>query len=336
MSDYYEILGVRRDCTDEELKRAYKKLAMLHHPDKNQGVDEEKFKEINKAYETLKDPERRRMYDMGESASDFNPFDILRNMMPVQPSYNFTITLNEAYKGCTKKIKVNRKILCQQCRGDGTRDHLQPVICPRCNGNGISVTKKIFMNFLTQGSIICENCKGVGTYAPENIQCRQCKGCGQVSSSDTITFNIRPGIMDGELVKIERMGNETKKKIEDLIIMIRVVRDPKFIRNGNNLKTVCTLGLHEALITYRVNVKTLDDRILTLQLDNIVNSGDVYIVPGEGIPRGQGNLYVLLDLQVSAINEKDKKVLSKIFHIREEHREGTQITSCRKGNKDSF
>lgn len=309
MNDPYAILGVSKDASDEEIKKAYKKLAKTHHPDTFPNDEEkqkeatEKFKEINYAYETIGDPEKRRQFDMGgrgpRMPQGFNPFDVFgRGTTGERGSHivvGVDITLQEAFTGCKKEIKFERPVQCDECGGQGGEQQA----CTHCDGTGfeqLAAGNRVVMR-------TCSMCNGRGFSVSK--QCEKCKGTGLLGrKEETINITIPPGIHDGIAMTFRAAGGPGRYggPSGDLVIEVTVGGDSNYQRDGHNI-------YHEVPVTYtdlvfgtKVEVKDLSGEELILKVPAGTKPNAKFRLQGKGMPVMQtphkGDFYVSLDLQV--------------------------------------
>ncbi len=268
--DYYEVLGVSREASVEEIKSAYRKLAMKYHPDRNQGDKEaeEKFKEVAEAYEVLSDSQKRQRYDRfghegvrGTGGFDphFDLSDALRTFMEEGFGFGFgdifgggrrrgdrrergrdlqitlQLSLEDVVNGVKKKIKINKQVVCQTCNGKGTQPGTRPATCPTCQGSGEvrQVSQSIFGRFVNVSS--CPQCRGKGSIITD--PCETCRGEGRVRGEDTVEVNIPPGVTTGNYLTVQGKGNAGPHggPNGDLIVVIQEKDHPLFVRHENDI-----------------------------------------------------------------------------------------------------
>lgn len=346
--DYYQILGVSKNATDDEIKKAYRKLAVKYHPDRQQdkskeerAAAEEKFKEIAEAYEVLSDKEKRAEYDnpMGEfkfsgnidldeiirrfrqnfETFEFSDFFGQSNMRP-HPSrgqnlrVRIYVTLNEVHSGATKEIKYNRQVRCKECDGTtiGKDSHIDT--CPYCGGTGRIVSSMGAWQTVSP----CPHCNGSGQIVKN--PCHRCGGTGFETETKTISINIPKGIADGMAFTIVGGGNEAQDSRAmngDLQVVVEVKEDEKFTRYGDNLAYQLNVPVLTAILGGKVPFVSLDGKALKAKIPQGAESGERIIFTGHGLPNintGEyGDLYVILNLVVpKKLNKKEKELLKEL------------------------
>lgn len=307
MTDHYKTLGIERGASVDDVKKAYRKLAMKYHPDK-QGGDTEKFKAINQAHEILSDPEKRSRYDqfgtdepMMQGGPDMN--DIFAQMfaggMPgmaqqQQPGkrqdHNHTIelSLDEVYHGVSKGIKVSVMKPCFACLKK----------CQQCNGNGM-ISGVQNMGFISQ--ILQRPCHMCQTAGHIPMGCQQCNHQKYTTQTVNLNLNVQKGILDGTMRKIDGLGEQARTPNErpgDLNIIFRFKKHPKFERNGNDLRYKLTITLEEAINGYTFTVPHFGGHITirTHDLAPVIDPRIDYRVDGKGLTE-DSNLYLNFDIQ---------------------------------------
>ncbi len=301
--DFYEILGVKKDASDSELKKVYRKLARKYHPDLNPGDNtaEKKFKEINEAYEVLSNSKKRAEYDQfgnadiggaqgfeGFGNQDFSGSadmfsDLFSSFRHEEEqargsdlSTHLEISLEEAHKGVTKPITLTREVPCRTCSGSGA-EASQP--CASCKGAGsVKQSRGIFR--LSQP---CPACRGRGRVITR--RCKACKGNGSTVATETIKVKIPPGADTGSRVKLKGMGGAgpTGHQAGDLYIKLTVRRHPMFKRDGNHIYVEVPVTVVEAIQGGKIKVPTLDGSV-TMTLPPGTDSGKKFRLKGKGIP----------------------------------------------------
>ena len=307
--DYYELLGVKKTDSSDTIKKAYKKLALKYHPDKAEADKkkeyEDKFKEINEAYSTLEDAEKRRRYDSGETSSaghhassgfsggDFS--DILRDLFGGRGGYSddeeeeedsnlsfkLTIDFKEAVFGCEKEILIKKNIFCSMCDGTGAQDK-QLETCDRCDGQGrLKINQKTPFGVISR-IVSCEDCNGEGQI-PEH-KCSHCHGAGIITSKEKVKVKIPAGIDNGQTLRVKHAGNAVKHGEQgDLFLFIQVTPDKIFKREGFDVHMDLAITFAQAALGCEINVPTLAGEDIKIKIDKGIESGNVLRLKGRGI-----------------------------------------------------
>ena len=307
-TDYYETLGVSRTASDADLKAAFRKLAMQHHPDRNPGDAEceHRFKEIGEAYEVLKDPQKRAAYDRfghaafeqggggpgfgADFASAFSDiFDDLFGMggrrgrgsgreRGADLRFNMEITLEEAFDGKTAQLRLPTAVTCEDCSGTGAQAGTKPATCAHCNGQGkIRHAQGFFTLERT-----CPICSGRGQVI-EN-PCAACSGSGRVTRERTLSVNIPPGVEDGTRIRLAGEGEagEMGGPAGDLYVQVHVRDHPIFSRDGANLFCEVPIGFPTACLGGELEVPTLDGKVV-LKIPPETQTGKQFRLRGKGV-----------------------------------------------------
>ncbi len=304
--DYYQVLGVGRDCTQEEIKQAYRRLARRYHPDvcKEEGA-EERFKEIGTAYAVLSDPEKRRRYDMyGEEAAGpgfgapvdlfdlFNhvfgggmggPFGFQAQARGSDLHYEVTIDLQAVVEGFEAEVEVSRQAECETCGGSGAAPGSSPITCGRCHGRGVITQQHATLLGVMATTTTCPDCGGRGTRI--DTPCQDCRGAGVVSARQTVLVSIPPGIQDGQRIRMAGHGDVPAGGgiPGDLIIRVRVEPHPLFTRRDRDLHMPLEISFAQAALGDRVTVPTIDGKA-EITIPPGTQSGDTVELPGYGLP----------------------------------------------------
>lgn len=314
--DYYEILGVDRSATPDEIKRAYRKLAREHHPDVNGHPDsEERFKELGEAYAVLQDPEKRRRYDTyGHNGgdfgvpADFDIFDLFNQAFGfgfgggqrVTPGrdlqHEITIELEEVLTGASREIELTRRVTCETCGGSGARPGSNPAICQTCGGQGR--VRQLQQSFFGSMSTIvtCPTCRGKGSIVTD--PCGTCAGSGIASKTESLTVEVPPGIEDGQHLQYSGYGDMSESgHAGDLYVRIRVAPHPHLTREGPTLRSTIPITFWQAALGDRLTVPTLDGEA-DIRVEPGTQPGTEVVLQGKGLPqlrrRGRGQHIVTL------------------------------------------
>jgi chaperone protein DnaJ len=318
----YTVLGVNTDAASNDIKKAYRKLAMQWHPDKNidnKTEAEEKFKEISEAYHILSDDKKRQTYDnfgmdgiKGDNMN-FDPSDLFeqlfggmgggmgggfpfanmfggggRQRQPKGPEdimIKKEVSLEDIYCGKEIEVSFNQVSQCKSCHGSGSRSGKSSQ-CPGCNGRGMQT----FMHQLGPGMMQqvqkpCDKCQGGGIYIPINDKCSTCTGAGLSNKDKTIRIPLRKGISHGQKIEIEGKGNEsrTSKHKSNLVVIIMQTEHPIYQRNGNDLHMKMELRLFQALCGFTKTIDFFDGQKLVIIGDDIIEEGDIKCITEKGM-----------------------------------------------------
>ncbi|MFA4029947.1 MAG: hypothetical protein GDYSWBUE_001283 [Candidatus Fervidibacterota bacterium] len=349
--DYYAILGVSRDATQEEIKRAFKRLAKEWHPDLNphrRKEAEERFKEIAEAYQVLSDPEKRRMYDLYgrvdvqpavSSWSDFGAYDPFSELFDIFDSFfgvgtrssrrerrtergedvtvELFMTLEEAHNGATKEIQVPLLVTCSNCGGTGA-ERGKMRVCTECGGSGrVTYSQTSFGGFVRSvTTITCPSCGGSGRVVDDI--CKRCGGTGRERETQTVTVEIPPGVEDGMELRLPGHGNAGRYGGQrgDLYIQIRLLPHERFQRKGKDLYTEVTITFPQAALGDVLTIHTLDGDV-ELVIPPGTQPNEVLRIPHKGMPdlkgKGKGDLYVTVKVDVpKQLTQQQRKLLLEL------------------------
>jgi molecular chaperone DnaJ len=343
--DYYDVLGVGRKASTEEIKRAFRKLAMQYHPDRNKKADsEQRFKEINEAYEVLSDSERRAAYDryghdgarvFGFGGQPFDGFDIggfgdifdaffggTMTRTQRQPRRGadlrsrVTISFEEAAFGCEKEFEVSRTELCPRCAGKGNEPGSQLARCPACDGSGEvrRVQRSVFGQFVNVAT--CQQCGGEGRIITE--PCQQCRGAGRERHRRRLAVKIPGGVTDGAQMRLAGEGDAGLNggPPGNLYVSIQVAPHPVFQRENSNILLDLDINMAQAALGAEVKVPTLDgDHALRIPAGT--QNGRVFTLKGKGAKhlRGQGRGDELVRVRVvvpTSLSAEQKQLLKAL------------------------
>lgn len=346
--DYYEVLGVNKGATGDEIKKAFRKASKKYHPDLNPGNKEaeEKFKEVNEAYQVLSDDEKRQRYDQfghagvdGNAgfggASGFGGFDMgdigdifgdifgggfggsrSRKNGPRRGSdlsQYINLTFREAAFGCKKKINIVRNEKCDTCGGTGAKPGTQPVTCPHCNGAGQVQQRRQTMFGFSNVISECPQCHGKGKIVKE--PCQSCRGTGSVRKNKTIEINVPAGIDNDQAQRISGAGNAgiNGGPNGDLQLIYRVARDELFHRDGYDVYVTLPITFVQAALGAALKVPTIHG-VVEYDLPEGTQTNTRFRLRGKGIPmlngRGNGDEYVTVTVEVPKnLSSKQKELL---------------------------
>ncbi|HWX42274.1 MAG TPA: molecular chaperone DnaJ [Blastocatellia bacterium] len=351
-ADYYEVLGVRREATDQDLKQAYRRLAIKYHPDKNPGdqAAEERFKEIAEAYQVLSTPDLRARYDryghagLGAGAAAGSPFgfggqgfggieDILGDLFgfgdvfgarggrrsgPRKGSdlrYDIEITLEEAAVGLKTKIRIPRLETCDSCRGSGAIEGSSPVRCQTCGGTG---QVRYQQGFFSVGRT-CSACRGAGKIIRD--PCRTCRGAGRMERERGLEIKVPAGIDSGSRLRISGEGEagEMSGPHGDLYVVVHVKEHDFFERREQHLYCTQQISFTQSALGAEVMVRTLDGEE-TLRVPEGTQTGTIFKLKGRGMPglggRGRGDLYVAMNVMTpTSLSREQRKLLEELAEL---------------------
>ncbi len=345
--DYYETLGVEKGASQEDIKKAFRKLAHKYHPDKNNG-DSSKFKEISEAYSVLGDEKKRAEYntygrtfsdgaggpgDMGFDFSGFNAqgfqdFDLgdifgeffgggatrQRVRRGRDISIDVELSFQESIFGVERKILLNKTSTCETCKGNGAEPGTEMKTCTVCNGKGsIRETKRSFLGTFTTNKT-CTECIGSGKVPKE--KCHTCHGAGILKKEHEITVKIPSGIEDGEMIRLTGAGEAVQNGVTgDLYIKIHVKAHPQYKKDGVNLVTTLNIKLSTALLGGEYKLQTFDGEI-KLKIPAGVSIGEVLRVKGKGVPidkNKRGDLLIKLTIEIpKKLSRNAQKIIEQL------------------------
>jgi len=342
--DYYEVLGVEKGASSEEIKKAFRKLAFQHHPDHNHEEEaESKFKEINEAYQVLSDPGKRANYDhfghsgnggFGRGFEGFGDFtcgfgDIFENFFGgsaktrkrspqkgADLSYKLTISFEEAVLGCEKDVEIIRTEDCTVCRGLGSEPGTQPEKCPHCNGSGETsrVQKSIFGRFVYTG--VCAHCQGEGRIITQI--CKQCRGTGKERQKRKIMVKIPAGVDDNSRIRLSREGDAGRLggPAGNLYINLSVKEHKFFERDGTDILYELPLNFAQAALGDEVEIPTMDGKT-KLKIPAGTQTGKVFQLKGKGVNdlrrTGRGDQLVTVRVVTpDKLNEDQRRLFQEL------------------------
>jgi molecular chaperone DnaJ len=351
MKDYYQVLGIPRNATSEDIKKAFRRLAHQYHPDKS-GGNEDKFKEVNEAYQVLGNEQKRSHYDRFGSAGngsspgsgqgfewDFSNFgqgfegvdlgDIFGDIFGFGQAGNSAygrqtprgrdiaidteLSFPEAVFGIDRSVLLRKSVTCASCKGTSRQPGTDVKSCSNCNGSGsVHETRRSFIGSITKLRP-CSTCNGVGEVPKE--PCRTCHGNGVMQASEDISISIPPGIQDGEMIKLVGKGEAVANGITgDLYIKIHVLPDKRYNRTGHDITTILEITVTDALLGTEKKLETLDG-FIQIQIPTGTEPGAVLRIRGKGVPRSRGGRG---DLLIKIIIKIPRKISRKAKYLLED------------------
>ena len=325
--DYYEVLGVEKNAADAEIKKAYRKLAAKYHPDVNSDPGaEEKFKEINEAYEVLSDADKKaRCFsgfgDLGDIFGDFFGGSArTRSASAPRKGENVVVQVDlsfeEAAFGAKKEVSVGRIETCDRCGGSGAAAGTQAETCDRCGGSGQVQVTQNFMGMTMQSSAACPKCGGKGRII--RTPCTRCKGKGRIRRNQKISVEIPAGIDDGQTVRVRDQGSAGPNggPNGDLLVAVRIRPHPLFKRDGANVLCEMPISFTQAACGAEIEVPTLDGKV-RYSIPEGTQTGATFRLRGKGIPyvgyKNRGDQYVTVVVETPTHLTKEQKDLLRQF-----------------------
>ena len=354
--DYYEILGISRNADANDIKKAYRKLALKYHPDKNPSkYAEEKFKEISEAYAVLSDDEKRQMYDQyGHAGIDqqYSSEDIFRGAdfrdifqgmgfdfndifsqffgggrgfssrqrvyRGADLRYDIQISLEDAYHGLEQNIRVPRTETCDICQGTGAKPGTKPKTCAQCRGTGqLKQTRRTAFGMFTQVAP-CPTCQGTGEMIDQ--KCLKCHGKKLIRVTRSIKLKIPRGVEDGSQLRLHGEGESGPGGAGDLYIVVHVKPHPKFTRHGADLHMKHTITFPEATLGTRTLVNTLGGAVESVKILEGTQYGDIVKIKKAGMPylRGSGTGDLYIEIQIKTPEKLNRKAKKLITELEKE------------------
>jgi len=352
--DYYKILGVSRNATEDEIKKAYRKMALQYHPDRNPGNKEaeEKFKLASEAYEVLRDPEKREIYDhygieglKGTGFTGFRGFEDIfsafsdifddffgfgtgyRRKTRPRPGadlrYDLKISFFDAAFGKETEIEIPKNVTCEACYGTGAKSGTYPTTCPNCRGTGQVTRSQGFFTISTT----CTQCHGEGKVILN--PCKECRGTGKVRKNKKIQIKIPPGVDTGSKLRIRGEGEEGERggPPGDLFVFIYVEPHEFFQRDGDDIICQIPISFAQAALGAEIEIPTLNGK-RTITIPKGTESGEIFKIKGEGFPRikghGKGDLVVQVIVKTPKnLTKRQEELLREFEEIsRKKDKEG--------------
>ena len=340
---FYDTLGVSPNASESELKKAYRKLALKYHPDKNPNAGD-KFKEISHAYEILSDADKRAAYDrygeeglqdngMGGMSADelFSQFfgggmfggDGSRRREPKKTKdmvYPMKVSLEDLYKGKTSKIALQKNVICGGCKGQGGKDVRK---CQSCDGQGVKVQIRQMGPMIQQYQTTCGDCRGEGETMKEQDRCKICRGKKVVNERKILEVHIDKGMKAGQKIVFSGESDQMPGvQTGDVVIVIEEKPHSLFKRNGNDLLCTIPLDISTALTGGEFVIKHLDDRVIRVNLKpgEVIKPGDTKAIIGEGMPQhkrpfDKGSIFIQFEVVFPENNWVSLEKLQKLVEI---------------------
>jgi DnaJ-related protein SCJ1 len=321
--DFYKILEISRDANDKQIKKAFRALSLKYHPDKNQGDQSahDMFIKVNKAYETLSDPEKRKIYDIyGEEGLDGQQ-NLMNQNKQKGPNarVDINVDLEDLYNGAAKELSISKNIVCNKCHGTGGKLG-KTKQCPVCKGRGVTMQDvDTGMGFTFRMQNTCQKCQGKGIVFAET--CDQCRGRKVIKEDKKLRVEIEKGMKDAQIIVFERESEQHPDMIPgDLVVHLK--QNPhRFFhsRTGDDLHATIQLNMKEALLGFSKTVQHLDRRSIQIENDKPTQPFSVKKITGEGMPHHKfssqkGDLYVKFNIKLpEKLSEAEREMVKLIF-----------------------
>lgn len=349
--DYYKILGVNKSSSKSDIKKKYRELSIKYHPDKNPGdkTAEDKFVDVSEAYEVLSNDEKKGIYDrfgeeglkqqQGHGGSGFhNPFDIFNQFSGFGSFANMfrhaerkgddifaplPVSLGELYRGAEVTVDINKLIICPVCKGSGGEHPDSSETCSVCHGAGHRVIEKRLGPMIQRIHAHCDKCNGKGKVVKGT--CKSCKGAKVRRGARTLTVDVEKGLNSEEAILLEHEADEEPDtKPGDVILIVQETPDEFYTRNGTDLHAIVNISLREALLGFKRNITTLDDRSLWINRDDTTDNGYIAHFKGEGMPvrasrkreegKDAGDLFVKIKVDIpKSLTAEQRSVIESVF-----------------------
>ncbi len=353
--DYYEILGVAKNASADEIKKAYRKLAMQYHPDRNPGNKEaeNKFKEATEAYEVLKDDQKKAAYDRfghqafgqggggsshaGQGFEGFDFSDIFGNFSDIfgdmggsrqtkkrsaakrgsDIRYNLEISLEEAFRGATEQISFSIPVKCDSCKGSGAEGSDKPAECSTCHGSGKVRAQQGF--FIVERT--CSSCSGTGQVIKN--PCKTCRGEGRVNKQKTLAVKIPAGVEEGNRIRLAGEGEAGTRGGEsgDLYVFISVKKHQFFVRNGDDIHFEVPIKFTTAALGGEIEIPTIDGVKTKLKINEGIQNGDNLRLKSKGMPvmnsgGRRGDMYVKVNIETPIkLSNEERELLKQLDQL---------------------
>ena len=336
--DYYDVLGISRSASDDEIKKAYREKAKLCHPDVNPGHDEE-FKSVSEAYSVLSDSDKRRQYDNGGvGVFDMpfgSPFDIFsaifggdpfgrrqsRRAMFVEPvKIGVHVTLKEICMGAKKSVKYKRSVICVECDGMGSATPKDLESCPGCHGRGKISKTVVEGGYMSRQISTCGRCRGEGNIIKQ--PCKNCSGAGSVIKEEEAEIDIPKGAIHGHVLRFNNYGHQVKIEkgqtvFGELICIVQILNDTRFEVYDNNLVLKHEIDLKTSLVGGRLTLHMADGNIEDIDIKPPVQPNSSTVLKGRGLPflnqDTRGDLHIMFQVKMPSLSASQKEAISQIL-----------------------
>ncbi len=360
--DYYEVLGVAKDATPEQIKKAWREAALKYHPDRNKEKKkeaEEKFKEAAEAYEVLSDPEKRQMYDrygseglrgQGVRTHDFHHMDLreIFDMFGLGDMFGWSnngsgnygqdlqteieIGLEDVATGIEKEIQFSREEICERCKGDGAAPGTKREQCRTCGGYGQVEQTQGFGFFVSRVVTACPKCNGRGAII--HTPCKECRGSGRTTQKRQLTVSVPAGIQDGQVLRIRGEGEPAERggRRGDLHCLVRIKPHPFLYRQDNDLILDLPISFTQAALGDKIEIPTLGKKNVPLEIHHGTQPGEFIRLKGLGLPdlrsRRVGDMIVRLIVEIpKRLSEEQKDLLKKFTETENRSKDAMPGTS---------
>jgi DnaJ family protein A protein 2 len=361
---FYEALGVPKDANEQDIRKAYRNLARIHHPDR--GGDPEKFKEISRAHEVLTDQKKRQLYDQhGEEGVDGNGpsegpsdiFDVIfgqgkqrgqrQQKRGEDVLFPLKVELSDLYSGATKKLRLTKNVICKGCNGKGGKAE-NITKCKSCKGHGVKLLiRQLGPGMIQQMQAQCEECHGEGTQMADKDKCKKCNGNKTVKEQKTLEVFINKGMAHGQRVTFKGEADEAPDTTPgDVVVVLQQKEHPLFRRDGANLFFKKKITLVEALCGFSFQTEHLDKRVLRIKSEEgaVAKPGDIKSIRDEGMPHPKnpvhrGNLYIEFEIEFppnNSLSTQKKEQLMKVLPLpvkKDEKKDKEETTKMKTDDK---
>lgn len=323
--DYYKILGLNKNASESDIKKAYRSLAMKYHPDKNPNdeIAAEKFKDVQEAYEILSDADKRKRYDTPGLSGIFQRNHQQQSNNSVK--FPINITFEEMFNGISKKISITRKRICKTCSGKGHKQGVCPAVCHKCQGQKFVLQQEVLMGvFARQVKIPCGTCSASGVIINPDQACLDCYGNRVVPEKKVVEFYIRPGTTDGTIIRLPGESDETPGSPPgDIDILVSETPHETYSRKGLDVIMKIDISLQETLCGFKHTFKYLDNKYYTISTEGneVIKPMEVREIPNMGITENskRGRLIIIFVISFpDTVTHHQREQLKRLFNYDKE------------------